>query len=117
MLQFPEHIERVSVLAEVSELRHRVISHNLANVNTPGYQRLDVSFDEHLFKAKRQGRESEQTEPSIVQEPGDITKMDGNSVDLDSEIGQLNQNSMMFQMYSQILSSHLSTMRRALGQS
>ncbi|QDT32812.1 Flagellar basal body rod protein FlgB [Thalassoglobus polymorphus] len=116
MLQFPEHIERVSVLAEVSELRHRVISHNIANVNTPGYQRLDVSFDEHLFKARRQGQASEGAAPSIVQEPGEITKMDGNNVDIDSEIGHLNQNSMVFQMYSQILSTHLNTMRRALGQ-
>jgi len=114
MLQFPEHIDRVAFLAEVSELRHRVISHNIANVNTPGYHRLAVSFDEHLREAKQKSSEFHKDQPVVVQEQGLVSRMDGNNVDIDREIGKLNKNSMMFQMYTQILSTHLDTMRRAI---
>ena len=28
-----------------SSLRHKVISNNIANINTPGYKRMEVSFE------------------------------------------------------------------------
>ena len=121
MLQFPEHIDRVNLLAEVAELRHRVISHNIANVNTPGYQRLAVSFEEQFQKRllresdAKSPASSQSVQPIVVQESGHSGRLDGNSVDVDQEIGELNKNSMMFQLYSQILTSHMSTMRRAIG--
>ena len=31
---------------DVAQLRHQVISQNLANVNTPGYRQREVSFDD-----------------------------------------------------------------------
>lgn len=114
MLQFPEHIDRIATLAEVSEVRHRVISHNLANVNTPGYQRLDISFDHQLLFAKRRQESDSVSDSVVVQTQGEATRMDGNSVDLDQEVGHLNQNAMLFQVYSQILATHLDTMRRAI---
>lgn len=117
MIQFPEHIDRIATLTEVTELRHRVISHNLANVNTPGYQRLDVSFDEQLFKARRHAEAGPVSHPTVIQDPDRTPGMDGNSVDIDHEIGQLKRNSMLFQTYAQILSTHFDTMRRAMGRS
>ena len=113
MLQFPAHIDQLASLAEMSELRHRVISHNIANVNTPGYQRLDVRFDEELINAKRRG-DGQMSKAVVVKDAGTSSRLDGNSVDIDEEIGHLNQNSMLFQTYNQILNQHLEMMRRAV---
>ncbi len=38
--------EVLARLLDVAQLRHRMISQNLANVNTPGYHQLDVSFED-----------------------------------------------------------------------
>lgn len=36
---------------DASMLRNRVIANNIANVNTPGYRRVEVSFEEELRHA------------------------------------------------------------------
>jgi len=36
---------------DAASLRQKVISNNIANVNTPGYQTKAVAFEEHLRKA------------------------------------------------------------------
>ena len=38
-----------------SSLRHKVISDNIANINTPGYKRKEVSFEEELVAAAEAG--------------------------------------------------------------
>lgn len=135
MLQFPEQIDRIALLAQLAELRHRVISHNIANVNTPGYQRLDVNvaaqlermraFDEQLQIAQRRIRKPVSqsvpvSQPVIVsqsviaQDSQAVVRRDGNTVDIDAEMGHLNQNAMQFQMAQQILSKQLDLLRRAM---
>ena len=34
----------LSQMLDASSLRHRVIAQNIANVNTPGYKRLEVAL-------------------------------------------------------------------------
>ncbi len=114
MLQFPKHIDRVAQLIHYSEMSHRVISHNLANVNTPNYTRLTLDFEAAL---RSNGEVSSNSKPSVIEDHGRPVRMDGNNVDIDQELGQLNRNSLMFETYSQILMTHLSTMRLALGRS
>ena len=41
---------------DASMLRSRTIANNIANVNTPGYQRVEVSFEDELRKALDQGQ-------------------------------------------------------------
>lgn len=114
MIQFPEHIDRITTLAEVAELRQRVISHNLANANTPNYQRLEVSFDEEVFETRKRQGKPDVRDAVAVRPQALATRTDGNSVDLDVEMGHLNENLMLFQLYSQVLASHLDTMRLAM---
>ena len=99
---------------DAAELRHRVISHNLANVNTPGYRRLDVNFEQVMAEqtaSKSTGGRA--TAPEVIEEEGLAVRADGNNVDIDREVGELNQNAMLFQTYSQLLSSQFDMLRRA----
>ena len=117
MLRFTPQIEQLPNLMDAAELRHRVISQNLANVNTPGYQRLDVEFEQALATAM-QGSGKQQgfgnITPRIVADETAAVRADGNNVDVDRELGQLNKNAMLFQMYSQLLRSQFDSMRRAI---
>ncbi len=115
MFLLANEFNHVSLLMNVSDLRHRVISHNLANVNTPGYERLDVVFEELLAQKVRGGEASgTPVTPKVVPDAAAKPRGDGNSVDVDSEIGHLNRNALLFQTYSQLLSSQFDLMRRAI---
>ena len=116
MFRFTSQIEQLPGLMDVAELRHRVISQNIANVNTPGYHRLDVEFERELAKAMQTSDRSALPEitPRIVKDDSASVRADGNNVDVDRELGQLNKNAMLFQMYSQLLRSQFDAMRRAI---
>jgi flagellar basal-body rod protein FlgB len=106
-------------LIGATEVRHRAISNNIANVNTPHYQRIDVEFEEQLAKelsgsTRSKGESTIRAKPEMVLSQGLTPRMDGNNVDIDREIGQLNQNAMMQQTYIQLLSTYLDQMRTAI---
>ncbi len=115
MFLLAPQFDHLTQLMDVAELRQKVISQNLANVNTPGYQRLDVAFEEELARQVRSGHAPAKTiQPQIHVEEGLTPRADGNTVDVDREIGQLNRNALLFQTYSQLLSSQFDLMRRAI---
>jgi len=116
MLGFPKQTELLTKLMEVSDMRHRVVSQNLANVNTPGYQRLKVDFEDELSKQILNGSVADVTaQPVIVEDNQRPARADGNNVDIDLEIGELQRNAMMYQTYSQLLASQFATMRLAIS--
>ena len=93
-----------------SFLRHKVISNNIANVNTVGYKARDVVFDQELDKAENAADPSH----SVVKVEGLVERADGNNVDIDLELGKLNKNSMLLQSYTQILTSRIRLYRSAM---
>jgi flagellar basal-body rod protein FlgB len=109
-------LDLLSKLLDVAELRHRVIAQNVANVNTPGYQRQEVLFEDALTESLRRGNEEgvKTAQPSIVDAVADTTRADGNTVDIDDEMGRLDKNSIMYRMFVQILTNKISTMRSAI---
>ena len=113
MQSLNSHFDLLGRLIEASEMRQRVIANNLTNVTTPNYRRLDVEFEAQLAE-ELQGRSFGPASPQIVETPGLTTKADGNNVDVDREIGQLNKNAMLQQTYVQLLGSHLERMRLAI---
>ena len=43
-----DYIDVLNKAADPSALRHKAISNNIANVDTPGYKRQDVNFESIL---------------------------------------------------------------------
>lgn len=100
-------------LIEASETRQRVISNNITNGSTPNYRRLDVNFEAQLAQ-ELEGHGIGKAMPKIVETQGLKTKADGNNVDVELEMGQLEKNAMLQQAYIQLLGSHLEQMRLAI---
>ncbi|MEQ9408623.1 MAG: flagellar basal body rod protein FlgB [Fuerstiella sp.] len=103
-------------LVAASEQRQQVISHNIANVNTPNYRRLELDFETALAEEIRRGGtgQGSSATPAVRQTPGLPARADGNNVDIDKEIGQLNKNALLQQVYLQLMSTDLNQMRRAM---
>jgi flagellar basal-body rod protein FlgB len=106
----------LSKLLDVANLRHRVIAQNMANINTPDYHRLDVSFEEAF--TKRLGKDSKldagSLAPKVMEASGGPVRGDGNNVDLDAEIGRLGKNAFLHNTYVQLLAGNLAMMRSAI---
>jgi flagellar basal-body rod protein FlgB len=100
-------------LLDAASLRHRVLAQNIANVNTPGYHRLEVRFEDELARRLKAGRARSQ--PQIVEAEGGVERVDGNNVDIDDETGRLSKNALLFNAFSQLLASRMSQMRSAVS--
>jgi flagellar basal-body rod protein FlgB len=104
-------------LMDVADLRHEVIAQNVANVNTPGYRRQDVQFEDAFAKALLAGQNDAalQAKPQVTTAPGGIARADGNNVDIDQEISRLEKNSLLYKVYTQILAVQVNQMRSAIS--
>jgi len=112
----PSQFGVLSKMLDAAALRHRAVSQNLANVNTPGYRRLEVSFEEQLASQMSGGSKVDINglKPQLVESEGLPTRADGNNVDIDVEMGQMNKNALLYQTYTQVLASKIATMRSAI---
>jgi len=101
---------------DVAGLRHRVIAHNIANVNTPGFRHLQVIFEEELSQAlsERGHAAAAQVRPTVVESPGDAAREDGNTVDIDMELARLGKNNLLYRAFAQLLAARLATLRSAV---
>lgn len=111
------HIMALQKGMDGSALRSKVIANNIANVNTPGFKRSDVSFSTEIHKILNNDTFSGKTSrpkhipiginslekftPSTFLEDEFSYRNDDNNVDIDSEIAQLNKNSLYFQAITQ----------------
>ena len=105
---------------DAAALRQRSISNNIANVNTPGYRRTDVVFAEQLTDAMNKGETELMTthsahikgtrnplqdfEPRIIEVQDDSKSSGLNNVDIDTEMGELAKNQLLFTFAARLLS-------------
>lgn len=110
----------MQVLAKAMSLRltkHSAIAGNLANVDTPGYRPKAVSFEENLQNAVRSGSKSQlhRVNPRVETVDDMLPKLDGNSVSLEKQLGQLNENSTVYRTTAEFLKRKISMLKRAIG--
>jgi flagellar basal-body rod protein FlgB len=106
-------------MLDVNVLRHEAIASNLANVETPNYKRLDVSpsFESQLRQAVGASDTTQITnlQPSLTEDySASSGRSDGNTVQLESEMLKLNQNTVEHGLETQLVSNELMRMRMAI---
>jgi flagellar basal-body rod protein FlgB len=103
--------------------RQKVVSNNIANVDTPGYKSQSVEF-ESLLNDALQGS-SGQTEnelseklqnldPQVHQDTSTSMRADGNNVDIDSENVALARTQIEYLYATRMMSSEISRMKYAI---
>lgn len=107
-------IDLLGQVLDTAALRHRVIAQNVANVNTPGYKRLEVAFEGELRKALGSGTAPSSAAPKVVATDSP-ERVDGNTVDIDREMNDVVKNGLLYQAVSQILASRLASMKSAIS--
>jgi flagellar basal-body rod protein FlgB len=100
-------------------LRQEAINNNLANLETPGYKRVDLApdFDQELQKASSANNAqqiSALTPTLAVDTTAKASSKDGNTVQLEQELMRMNQNSVTHSLETQMVSNMLAKMRMAI---
>jgi len=99
---------------DAAMLRSRVIANNIANITTPGFKRVEVSFEDELrkaldksklkgsrtdFKHIELGRSDISNVIAKACKPADPALPSGvNNVDIDMEMSKLAENQLMYTM-------------------
>ncbi len=106
-------------MLDLTALRQEAIASNIANLETPGYKRLEVapSFNEELSRALTAGDSAalSRLQPTLTVDPTAVaTSRDGNTVQLENELLELNQNTMANAVETQLVSSNFLKLRMAI---
>jgi flagellar basal-body rod protein FlgB len=128
ILSSPQEIIMENALSGAA-LRHKVISNNIANVNTPGFKRTAVSFEDRLTEALQQesstlartnsrhlpGRKTGGFSPLLSVDSNTTMRTDGNNVDIDAEMANLAKNNIYYDAVAQQLSRYFTNLKSVIS--
>lgn len=111
--------EATKKMLDATALRHEAIASNLANLETPGYRRVDLapSFSAELRQAIRAGAPEQLAalRPSLAKDlTATSSNRNGNTVQLETELLHLSQNTMAHTLETQLLTGQLLRLRLAI---
>lgn len=106
-------------MLEATVLRHEAIAANLANLEQPHYQRMDLapSFQRELGRAlgARDASQIASLKPELAVDAAAVaSNKDGNSVRLENELAQLGQNYVQSALENQLVTGSLLKLRMAI---
>lgn len=121
-------IPAYSKLADLAALRHKLVASNIANVNTQGYEKRTMQFDNELRKALDKPRLAGTVTDEMHIPLGDnlnrapeidkVKKSDNdtgiNSVDIDQELADLAQNQITFEFGADMLARKFKALKSAI---
>lgn len=106
---------------DVQTRRAQIVAGNIANVDTPNYNAKDLDFESYLREAARQSQlpRIEQkiegiAEPTVFDQPITVLGLDGNNVDMGSEMAKMAQTGTNFNFGAKMLQSRFHLLRTAI---
>ena len=92
--------------------RQKVLSSNIANMDTPGYKRKDVSFSQYMGGASG----SLETALSVKMGPCPVINYEtGGKVDPASELSEMKKNQLLYAEAARRMTSIITEMRQAVS--
>ena len=125
------YINVLDKAADASWIRNEAIANNIANVDTPGYKRQELSFESVLSNAVAKAGSSSKTltqtvkninydhiKPTIYTDNAHLSyRLDGNNVDIDTEQVELASNQLYYNGVIDSMSQNFSRIKAAMATS
>ena len=128
---FRETISLLERSLNIRSLQHRVLSSNIANLDTPNYKAVELAVAEEIKDSQNSASNIQlvQTQPGhlpLKHDPADHLKLktakppefslrgDGNTVDLDRTMGDLAENTLLYKTAAQLISRKFSGLKSAI---
>jgi flagellar basal-body rod protein FlgB len=92
---------------------HKVLSGNIANVETPNYKEKDIDFQSEIQRSSGTPNNVDIREST----DGDVIgSIDGNTVNMENQIVKMTENHMLFTSLVQVISKKFSMMRYVINE-
>lgn len=128
---FSETISYLEKSLNLRSKRHRVLSANIANIDTPNYKAFDLVLEDEFkrppgaagnipLKRTHDSHLPLKTEPldrvtlKRAEAPEFSLRGDGNTVDLDKTMGDLAENTLLFKTAAQIISKKFQALKEVI---
>jgi flagellar basal-body rod protein FlgB len=93
--------------------RQRVVAHNIANVNTPGFRAGQLDFEGSLAEAlSRRNGGVARAQHSATNDP---VGLNGNNVSLEKELEALDKSNLHYDALTSALTAKFNQLRTAIG--
>lgn len=126
------HLKLREKTLDATWARNEVIAQNIANVDTPGYKKSSLSFEEHLDSAMDSSGFKGNTTDSrhipigksdvdrvnikVTKENQNLsTRLDGNNVDVETEMASLAKNNIRYNTLIQSVSNSYQTIKSVIN--
>ena len=104
-------------LLDAATLRHEALAANIANVETPGYKRVDLpkDFSQEFAAHLRAGGGAGAPAPQIAEDAtATARRKDGNNVQLDRELLAMSKNEAEYDTLTEFVSGSIKQLRLAI---
>lgn len=108
-MKLPEIEQRIKLHVE----RHKVLTSNIANVDTPDYKAKDIDFSKTLNKEKEHLAVTHEKHIAGAGQAEMVTRgtnsswKDGNNVELNEEIAHMSENRLLHDFYMERFSGYV----------
>lgn len=113
-----------------STAKNRAISSNIANLETPGYKAFKVIMNEKIGSKGKvdpsvltrthpghiSGSKSGSSSISYVQDKSTTMRQDGNNVDLEHELAEMNANTVYYTALSRFTAQSFAGLKKAISE-
>ena len=123
------YINVLTKAADASWTRNEILTNNLANVDTPGYKRKDVTFQSYLMQELASGDSTSlrtrindadvsNINATVYTDLSTLTyRLDGNNVDVDTENVELASNQLYYQTVLDTINHQFAMLKAAMQRS
>lgn len=126
---FNRTFDAIAKSLDMQSQKTKIISANIANADTPGYQAKRIDFEDALSSALSledapamrthrnhiaAGGEINHINPEIYNDPNNIVREDGNTVDRDAEMIALTENQIRYNATMEALNRKIALLRYAI---
>ena len=110
-------VDLIEAGIRAESLRQRAIADNIANLETPGYRRIDVKFEELLAKCIKSGDAADVSKitPEIYRPEQTPVKSNGNDVNYETEVGNMIRNTIRHRAFVRLLARKYRQIELAVG--
>ncbi len=123
-------INELAKYLSFTQMRHKILASNIANADTPHYKAFDLRFKD-IFKKSNMVRRINmvltnsrhirpaylmQETPKLIVTPPLTVSQDGNWVDLEYQMAQLAENTMEYEIATQLLAKKFEEIKFAISE-
>lgn len=106
----------LSLALDAATMRQQAIAQNIANANTPGYQRLGVSFESRVDALRQDIRNGQSPSLASLAAFRPVLEAVDEPVALDTEMAALSANTLQHQVLLKALNKHFALLGSAINE-